>query len=216
MRMGYKKRRKFKLLLLVIIPAVVALWVVLRIGPVYMEHAASYVYSHANSVLNKCISDYLYDNNIEYDDFIKLYKDEAGNIRAVETDGAAVNKFKTSVTSDMEDIMLDETDGYVKIPLGSILGLPALSSVGPKITFKIYPVGRAEINLSGEFTDAGINQVCHSLFLDTKITYGITNTLFTHNETVDTRYLIGETVIVGEVPKMYGVNAVLQEENANE
>lgn len=212
MRMYVGKKRKKYIFLFV--PLIIFVWVILRLGPVYMEHAASYVYSHANVVLNDSIGNYC--KNIEYNDFVKLCYDSQGRVTSVESDSAAVNRFKSQITSEIERVMLNEVDGYVYIPLGSVLSLPIFSDFGPKLKFKVYPVGRAEINISGGFDDAGINQVCHSLYLDAKITYGITNAAFTHNETVNTKYLIGETVIVGDVPRVYGGNAIMQEDNFDE
>ena len=210
MSLKHKKSIKLPFILVLLILCYFVFWIILRLNPVYLEHSASYLYSKANVTLNDAISDYCDNTAIRYDDFITVKNDINGKITAVNTNSTAINKFKAEITKEIENIMINSFDGYVYIPIGSVIGSPVFSNTGPKIRFKLMPIGKAVINISSKFTDAGINQICHSLYLDTSVSFGITNSVLTRNETVTTRFLIGETVIVGDVPTVYGSDSVLK------
>ena len=177
---------------------------IIKLNPVYLEHAASYVFSDANLILNRRVEELCNSLSAEYDDFISLQRDNNGKITAIHTNTAAVNKFKSGIVGELENTSLNMHDGYVYIPFGSVLGIPVFSASGPKLRFKVYPIGKTEIDFTSDFSDAGINQVCHSLYMDVSVTFSITNSFLTHDETVKTSVLIGETVIVGDVPEFYG------------
>jgi len=214
MLMSLKRRKSIKIPVAIILALLILVylfsWLILRLNPVYLEHSASYLYSKANFTLNNAISNYCSTTAVKYNDFVTLKNDINGKITAVNTNSTEINRFKAEITKEIENIMLNSFDGYVYIPLGSVLGSPVFSDTGPKIRFKLLPIGKAEINISSKFTDAGINQICHSLYLDTTVSFGITNSVLTRNETVTTRFLIGETVIVGDVPTVYGSDSVLR------
>ena len=212
MLMSLKRKRKIKapIITVIVIFILLIFWLILRLNPIYLEHSASYLYSKANVTLNDAISNYCNEKAVKYEDFITLKNDNSGRITAVKTNSTEINRFKAEITKEIENIMINSFDGYVYIPLGSVLGSPIFSNTGPKIRFKLLPIGKAEINISSHFSDAGINQICHSLYLDTVVTFGITNSVMTRNETVNTHFLIGETVVVGDVPKVYGVGSAMQ------
>ena len=58
-------------------------------------------------------------------------------------------------------------------------------------------------NVNSQFTSKGINQTIHKINLDLTCKVSILTPMETISETIETRVLLGETVIIGEVPENY-------------
>lgn len=93
---------------------------------------------------------------------------------------------------------------------GSFTGLKFLSGSGPKIKVEISSIGNVKTDLKSEFIAKGINQTLHKIYLQIDCEVNILTPFDSISKKITNQILIGEHVIVGNIPNTYynleGVN----------
>ena len=138
-----------------------------------------------------------------YDDLVVIERDSGGTITALITDTAAMNVLR----GQLLERLLEELDGIhvsdIQIPLGSLLDIDILWAKGPNLKVHGMSVGTVCAEFESEFTDAGVNQTLHRIWLEVEVPL----TLILPGDRVETqvtsRLCTAETVIVGKVPDTY-------------
>ena len=99
----------------------------------------------------------------------------------------------------------------LSIPLGAFSGIPALAGTGPKINFEIEPYTDVNCDFISEFTSAGINQTHHKIYatITSSVSMVIPFNSVKIKESV--KFLVCETIIMGEIPETYLNSASLDE-----
>lgn len=67
-------------------------------------------------------------------------------------------------------------------------------------------VGDVEAKLNSEFTESGINQTLHRIYLDVNTSINITTPFNVIGSSYETRVLLAESIIVGRVPDSYSIS----------
>lgn len=83
------------------------------------------------------------------------------------------------------------------------LGISALSAISPNIRIGMERAGNIDAKIDSEFTAVGINQTLHRIYLDVNCSIGVLTPFKSVSQTVSSKILLTETVIVGEVPSTY-------------
>lgn len=92
-------------------------------------------------------------------------------------------------------------------------GTKILSGRGPDVPIKMATVGNVETDLVSQFSQAGINQTRHRIYLNVKCTVTILTPFDSIEQKITNQVLIAEAVIVGEVPSTYyNLNGVKDED----
>ena len=102
------------------------------------------------------------------------------------------------------------------LPLSEILGVRIVGAGGPKIKVETIVEGNVDINFKSEFTNAGINQTKHTLYVDITTNVVTIAPFYTNENKYTNKIMIAETIIVSDVPSSYyEVNGVegLNEQN---
>ncbi len=143
----------------------------------------------------------LADEAVNYSTLVTVYRGEAGQVLSAEANVTAINRLKSRITNAVMQELAKREVQTVNLPLGSLIGGSFFTGRGPFLPVKIHTSGAVISNLSGTFTDAGINQTNHRIVLD--MTVMVTAALPTERVglELDTQFLICETVLVGEVPE---------------
>lgn len=153
-------------------------------------------------VINQSVSRVV-GKGIVYEELVTFQKDEDGNITFMQADTMMLNLISSNITSTIqEQLEKVETKGE-GIPLGSIVDSQLLAQYGPKLKFRITPLGTVNVNFGTEFDQSGINQTRHRIFLiiNTKVKVIIP---FNSNDIEVTTYIpLTEVIIVGKVPINY-------------
>jgi sporulation protein YunB len=131
-----------------------------------------------------------------------LQTDENGVV-ALQIDAAAASRLKAeaALAVSRELLALEREGG--SIPLGTLLGSRLLMGRGPRVRFRLLPVGNAQLELLSRFREAGINQTCHQVVLQAEITVGVMLPGAELYRKVTQEAILSETVIVGAVPQVY-------------
>lgn len=167
-------------------------------GEMALSDASDMVTLAINDTINRKMSEGQYD----YDYFVSLEKDSAGNITAIKTNMARVNAFSSEVLSDVVQ-SADSGELDVQIPVGNLLGMNVTLGRGPKIPVDIIMLTSSHAEFKNDLTSAGINQTKHQMVLEVVVDIDILVPWETLSTQVVTDTLIAETVIVGKVPQTF-------------
>ena len=153
------------------------------------------------SITTVAVNDAVYytlSDQIRYEDLVNVERDGAGAIVAITSNSFQINRIArdTAYLSKM-------SEGGVEVPLGAFTGVEAWAGFGPKIGVKIIPISNVACRFVSEFTDAGINQTKHSIYLEIVADISIVMPSGTSNFSSLTEVLVCESVLLGKVPDTY-------------
>lgn len=86
---------------------------------------------------------------------------------------------------------------------GSFTGFKLLAGRGPGIRIRISSIGDVETDLRSEFTQQGINQTLHRVYLQVKCNVNILTPFDNIEKDITNQVLLMENVIVGKIPDNY-------------
>lgn len=155
------------------------------------------------AVLEQAIAENNAECGIDYNDLVKIQRDNNGNITELTTDMAAMNQLKSNLVS----IVLEHLDNIdvsdVAIPLGSLLGSELLWVKGPELKVRSISTGTVRAELKSEFLSAGLNQTLHRIYLHISVPMTVILPSGSVEVPVESRHCLAETIIVGQVPNTY-------------
>lgn len=142
----------------------------------------------------------IYSKNNNYEDFITIEKDSAGNITMLRANTVKMSGVAQKVALECTNRLKKQGTEGIKVPLGYASRNNIFGDAGPDITVKMKPIDRVEIKYESEFESAGINQTRHKIKV--KLTTKMKIILPTTSKEVEVcdEIPISETIIVGKVP----------------
>ena len=146
---------------------------------------------------------YTLSDEIRYEDLVTVTRDKEGEIIAVAANPLKINKIARDTASISQSNLKNLSLNGIPIPLGALTGIEAFAGLGPSIHFRIIPVSSVSCDYSSTFDSVGINQTKHSIYLNVIADISIVMPSRTENFAVATEILIGESVLVGQVPDAY-------------
>ena len=158
------------------------------------------------SITTVAVNDAIYytlNDAMRYEDLITVQRDGAGNITSITTDSLKINRIaRDTAYLSQENLNKMSAEG-IKVPIGALTGIEALAGFGRRINIKIIPISNVECRFVSKFTQAGINQTLHSLYLDVVSDISIIMPSKSTNLASTTEILICESVIAGKIPDTY-------------
>ena len=146
---------------------------------------------------------YTLSDELRYEDLVNVERDGQGEIVAVSANALKINKIARDTASISQSNLKNLSLNGIPIPLGALTGIEAFAGLGPQIPFRIIPVSSVTCDFSSAFESVGINQTKHSIYLNVIADISIVMPSRTENFAVATEILVGEFVIVGDVPDTY-------------
>lgn len=146
---------------------------------------------------------YTLSDEMRYEDLVTITRDKEDKIVGISTDPLKINKIARDTASVSQSNLKNLSLNGIPIPLGALTGIEAFAGLGPSIHFRIIPVSSVTCGFSSEFESVGINQTKHSIYLNVVADISIVMPSRTENFAVRTDILIGESIIVGEIPNAY-------------
>lgn len=198
-----KYRRRVAVVLLVcclIIGAVLVISIDAEVRPLVQSYGCMAARRSAMIAVHTGVETALASQTAEYRELVTLVRDEEGRILSAEANVGKINRLKAAATNAVMAELVKREKQTVRIPLGNIIGGSFFTGRGPFLEVPVYTSGTVISNLSGSFSDAGINQTNHRLQLD--MTLMITAALPMERVAIEltTSFLVSETVLVGVVP----------------
>ena len=138
-----------------------------------------------------------------YDELFTLEKEKDGNITMIKSNIIAINEIISDVAVKIQNTINQRGRENIEIALGSFTGFKLLSGKGPGVPIKISSIGNVETDLRSEFSEKGINQTLHRVYLQVDCEVSILTPYNSITEKVSNQVLLIENVIVGKIPSTY-------------
>lgn len=205
--MGANKRKKhkigIKLIGLALFLAGILLLADIRIRPIIEKTAAYQSKLLATRIINDAVYSELENESVDYSDLVTIVYNSDNLISSIESNMVNINRIKARITKSVNDELnhIDEHD--LSISLGTASGFEMFYNQGPLIPIKVQPEGYVEATLISSFESAGINQTLHRIIVEIKTEISAIIPGYTSSATVETQFVMVETVIVGNVPGTY-------------
>lgn len=207
LRRGTKRAVKLLLVLLLIGGAFFA-YMEYRVDPFMLEFSVLKGRGMMSEMFSDTVNKKLEETGFTYEDLVSATYSQDGSVQAINTNVIHANKLKSEITSELTK-KLDEYYEYeIDFPIGNTTGSEFLSGVGPAITFNTNVTGNVTTDFRSEFESGGVNQTIHRIYIDIKGELLVIVGGEQEPMELTTSVLIGETVIVGDVPSLYTGNLV--------
>lgn len=195
-------KRSHRILWLGVFLLFLCIWLDFSIRPVITSMASYRVQIAMTTILNQAVSN-VFDTSESYENYVTLSTNQDGEITSIESNTGSINQVQTQVTQQVLDALSKSENLSVNIPLGTLFGNGLLSGRGPNVEIKIVPAGSVKIVTESRFSSAGINQTLHQIVLKAEVEAIAVLPGYSADVTVDTEYILAETMIVGQVPDTY-------------
>lgn len=199
-----KKRKKLVIWLVVIVLIIGGIFVYFNnyVNPVIINTNISVIKAKTTQILNECVTNSLTQTDV-YDNLITINSDTNGNVTSISANSLNANKLNNTILASCQEALNTQSNLYFEVPLGTFSGIPILNGIGPNVKVKLLPVGNIESSFKSSFTNAGINQTHHEIYLNFKVNMSVLLPCFHQTVTITTQLHLCESVIVGKVPEVY-------------
>ena len=187
------------IILSVVLIAVIVFFEV-RLKPITEAVAEIQAQALATEIINRSVLEVLDETGLSSDALETVSYSPDGRVAAVSADTVVTNRLKNLVTLRIQENISGITNHRINIPLGTIIGGEIMSGTGPSVPLFISLSGNVSSDFDSSFEQGGLNQTVHRLSLKVSAEINILMPLSSVSTTVETSVLIGETVIVGNVP----------------
>ena len=200
--MGKRKQKALICLVLVLLAAGGMLWYVnASIRPVLEGLASARVESASARAMNEAILEVL--GSASTGELLSAQASQEGHISLLTADAGKLNLLAADAAAAAQRRIQDLGEQGVSVALGTLSGIPLLSGLGPRLSFRFTPVGMVQSSFHSEFRSAGINQTLHRITLQLTGTVRLVLPGRSYTVTVMALAPISENVIVGDVPNAY-------------
>lgn len=203
--MGVKRKHK-RLKIIVVVTGLLAIGALIFLLRNVTNVLISISEATIRSITTVAVNDAIYytlNDNMRYEDLIAIKYDADGNVSTITTDSLKINRIaRDTAYLSQENLNRMSAEG-IQVPLGALTGLEALAGFGQKINVKIIPISNVECRFVSKFTEAGINQTKHSIYLEIVSDISIILPSKTSNLASTIEVLICESVINGKIPDTY-------------
>ncbi|KMT22570.1 sporulation protein YunB [Clostridium cylindrosporum] len=206
-RIARKTNKRFKLPQIIIIVTILISLVTFyeidrKLKPTLMTLCDTEARNAATSTINNTVREE-FGSKISYDNMMDMRVDKDGNLVMIQANTVELNRIGSQISLAIQERIKDIGVRSVKIPLGVITQNDLFASYGPKISFKMKPVGSVATSYRSEFQAQGINQTRHIIYVDVTTSIQVIVPLATNSIKVTTNIPIAESIIVGKVPDTY-------------
>lgn len=201
---GKKKRRAgLKLIAIAFILLGIFLLIDMRVRPIIEKTTTYQSKILATRIINDSVYSQLEDENFSYGELVTLIYNEDNTVSSIESNMVNINRLKAKITKSVNDELTKIDDHDLSISLGTISGFTSFYNQGPMIPVTLRPEGYVETALISSFESAGINQTLHRILVEINVDISAIVPGYTSSATVETQFVVAETVIIGNVPNSY-------------
>lgn len=199
------QRNRLRMLITIVLTVTSALTLLFRhqLASMAEELIKTKVDNQASDAINAAIAEQIEQGDIAYDSIVTIEKDSNGNVTAVRTNIAEINRLKTSILQRVDSRLTNMSQEELSIPIGNILFPELFSGKGPYVPVRVLAVRTSDAVFRNSFTSAGINQTLHRITIDIHVVITVLTWTQTLEIAVDSAVVAAETVIVGTVPTTY-------------
>lgn len=201
----YKRSKKCKLsyiLLLLLLVLLAAIGVFCYQLSIHIDDMSRYESKLlATEIINSAIKEALSSENAM--ELITQNSSTNGAVTSLSLNPVGVNKVNNLISSAVTKKIKECEDKPFKVPVGTLSGITFLNGRGFDLSLRLHQLGSATTKIESQFESCGINQTKYSVYVDITVELSAVLPIKTTQITVEHRYLIGEKVIVGDIPQSY-------------
>lgn len=171
----------------------------LRLKPVVINAARSRARLFASDVISRSVDAAVAEST---GSFINVIYGEDG-ISAIETNVTGISRLRADSILNIRGEISDIDRMTLDIPLGNLAGGMLLTGRGFPVRIKLVPIGDVSGEIYSEFSETGINQTLHRIYLRVRVSMNMIVASDTVRLELADDILVAETVIVGKVPDAY-------------
>ena len=171
----------------------------LRLKPVVINAARSRARLFASDVISRSVDAAVAEST---GSFINVIYGEDG-ISAIETNVTGISRLRADSILNIRGEISDIDRMTLDIPLGNLAGGMLLTGRGIPVRIKLVPIGDVSGEIYSEFSETGINQTLHRIYLRVRVSMNMIVASDTVRLELADDVLVAETVIVGKVPDAY-------------
>ena len=171
----------------------------LRLKPVVINAARSRARLFASDVISRSVDAAVSESA---GSFINVIYGEDG-ISAIETNVTGISRLRADSILNIRGEISDIDRMTLDIPLGNLAGGMLLTGRGFPVRIKLVPIGDVSGEIYSEFSETGINQTLHRIYLRVRVSMNMIVASDTVRLELADDILVAETVIVGRVPDAY-------------
>lgn len=201
-RMQTEKAKKMMILLIILIIAFSTVKLILdAVLPIFDTLCENRAKSIATMISNEQATNVMREHS--YDELFTIEKDNNGNITMIRSNVIPINEIISDVANKIQEEINNKGRDNIEIALGSFTGFKMLAGRGPGVKITISTIGDVETDLRSEFTEQGINQTLHRVYLQVKCNVNILTPFDNISQEITNQVLLMENVIVGNIPNTY-------------
>lgn len=126
------------------------------------------------------------------------------NKSVVQMESSAVRQYQAAIGKTLAQ-KLDALGAQThQVPLGTVLDNPFLMERGPNLPIRFAPVGSAQVEISSDLCDAGINQVLYRVIMTLSAELTVLLPGGSTNVVCRQDFILEEILLTGQVPLLYG------------
>lgn len=203
MRRGRRKNIPARIGIIVLILSLLSMvfltFADLRLKPVVINAARSRARLFASDVISRSVDAAVSEST---GSFINVIYGEDG-ISAIETNVTGISRLRADSILNIRGEISDIDRMTLDIPLGNLAGGMLLTGRGFPVRIKLVPIGDVSGEIYSEFSETGINQTLHRIYLRVRVSMNMIVASDTVRLELADDILVAETVIVGKVPDAY-------------
>lgn len=185
-----------------VIFAFFTIYLSLVVTPLLIRTSEAQMKMLANKSMDYAITEAM-SSFVTYDDLIKINRDTLGNISTMQANTVKANNISRMITQVALSHLIKLGKEPLKINVGAFTGINLFSGLGPKISINVFPYGDITCNFSSVFTQAGINQTQHRIYINVKAVIRVVFPIKTVEVKSLSDVMICEGIIIGEIPETY-------------
>ncbi|NPV93307.1 MAG: sporulation protein YunB [Firmicutes bacterium] len=172
-----------------------------RLRPGMLEVAGARAQQVAVTTMNQAVKEQV--GVQDYQNLVTIHKDSEGRIVLMQPDTLKLNQIAANTTIQVQEALGQLSEQNFSFPVGQAFNSPILASYGPRVGFKIKPMGVVRTRIEDRFEAAGINQTRHRIYLTMESDFTLVLPLVSQPLSVSTTMPLVENIIVGGVPNTY-------------
>lgn len=205
----YDKKRKRRRLLFLAVWLLLLLFLFysaeLALSPALQITALQRAHSLTLAAMSEAIRDQiaLTPGVGDYQQLMYIERDKEGRITLMVMDTQLLNRLVSNVVLDAESRLEDLSKQHITLPLLSLTGSRLFAGFGPDVPFSFRVSSAPTLTLQDEFTDAGVNQTRHRIYIELSADLKIVAPFSQAEERVTATVLLAEGIILGYTPDTY-------------
>ncbi len=210
MARGWQHKRRKRRRVLLLLAAFILLFALFysaerALSPALQTAAMQRAHTLAMAAMTEAIRDQIALNPGvgDYQQLMYIERDLEGRITLMVMDTQMLNRLISNVVLDAEQRLELLGKQHLTLPLLALTGSPLFAGAGPDLRFSFRMSSAPLLTLEDEFTEAGVNQTRHRIYVELTADLRVVAPFSQAEERVTATVLLAEGIILGYTPDTY-------------